>query len=134
LAYWAATAATAAWCATGGRRPERLAAAVVCIAFIATQFATPFEVSGWRAGVALVDGVTLIALVLLTVRFDRWWLVFAAGTQLVTVLTHLLGWTAPHLLLRTNVEVRWLLGLMLLALLVVGPFEARRLNGSLARS
>lgn len=118
----------------GGRRPERLAAAVVCIAFIATQFATPLEMSGWRAGVALVDAVTLAFLVALTVRFDRWWLVFAAGAQLVTVLTHVLGWTAPHLLLRTNVEVRWLLGLMLLALLVVGPFEARRLAGSLARS
>jgi len=81
-----------------------------------------------------VDAATFLALFWLTVRFDRWWLILAAGAQLVTVLTHVMALTSPHILLRTNVEVRWTLGVALLALLAVAPFEARRLQGTSARS
>jgi len=102
--------------------------------FVATQFVTPLEISGWRIGVALVDVSMLAALLWLTVRFDRWWLVAASGAQLVTVLTHALALAAPQILLRTNVEVRWGLGLALLALLFLAPFEARRLVDTPARS
>ncbi len=78
--------------------------------------------------------MTFLALFWLTVRFDRWWLILAAGAQLVTVLTHVMALTSPHLLQRTNVEVRWILGLALLGLLAFAPFEARRLRGTSARS
>ena len=76
----------------------------------------------------------LTALLWLTVRFDRWWLVAASGAQLVTVMTHGLALVAPHILLRTNVEVRWGLGLALLAFLALAPLEARRLTNTAARS
>ncbi|MBA4809250.1 hypothetical protein [Brevundimonas sp.] len=85
-------------------------------------------------GVAAVDGATLLALFWLTVRFDRWWLIMASAAQLVTVLTHVMALIAPQLLLRTNVEVRWMLGLMLLALMAAAPSEARRLRNTTARS
>jgi len=134
VAYWVLTAASVGWCAIGGRRPERIAAASVLAAFVATQMVTPLEISGWRVGVASVDVATFLALFWLTVRFDRWWLVAASGAQLVTVLTHALALAAPQVLLRTNVEVRWILGLALLALLSVAPFEARRLLYTSARS
>lgn len=134
MAYWALTAGCVSWCAFGGLRPERLSAAAVLLGFVATQFVTPLEVSGWRFGVALVDMSMLAALLWLTVRFDRWWLVAASGAQLVTVMTHGLALVAPHILLRTNVEVRWGLGLALLAFLALAPLEARRLKNTAARS
>ncbi|EDX79154.1 hypothetical protein BBAL3_311 [Brevundimonas sp. BAL3] len=134
MAYWVLTAASVSWCVFAGRRPERIAAGSVLAAFVATQMVTPLEISGWRVGVASVDVATFLALFWLTVRFDRWWLVAASGAQLVTVLTHALALAAPTLLLRTNVEVRWMLGVALLALLAVAPLEARRLMHTSARS
>lgn len=104
------------------------------VAFMATQFATPFEIGGWRAGVAMVDAVTFAALMYLAVRFDRWWLIGAAAVQLVTVMTHVVGLVEPDLLLRTNVLVRWLLGFALLGLMAFGPAEAVRLRDGLATS
>ncbi len=134
MGYWALTAGCVSWCALGGLRPERFAAAAVLLGFAATQLVTPLEISGWRAGVALVDVLLLAALLWLTVRFDRWWLVAASGAQLVTVMTHALALAAPQILLRTNVEVRWGLGLALLAFLSLAPIEARRLKHTSARS
>lgn len=128
IAYWALTASSLGWCAIGGERAERAAAGVVLVAFIATQLVTPIDLAGWRIGVAVVDATAFAALFLLTVKFDRWWLVAASGAQMVTVLTHAMALAAPALLLRTNVEIRWMLGLVLLSLLALGPLEASRLR------
>jgi hypothetical protein len=117
-----------------GRRPERLAAATVMAAFVATHFATPVEIEGWRAGVAAVDASAFVLLLVLSTRFDRWWLIGAAAVQLVTVMTHVVGLVEPDLLLRTNVLIRWIMGVALLGLTTVGPFEARRLLATDARS
>lgn len=132
--YWGLAFASLFWCAWRGLRPERIAAGLVLAAFVATQLATPLEIGGWRVGVALVDTAAFILLMALAVRFDRWWLIAAAATQFVTVLTHLVGFLEPGLLLRTNVLVRWILGLTLLGALAVGPSEAARLKGLDARS
>lgn len=103
-------------------------------AFVATQLATPLEIADWRVGVAVVDVIGFSLLMALAVRFDRWWLIGAAAIQFVTALTHFVGFVEPDLLLRTNVLVRWILGLGLLGLLALGPSEAVRLRGLDARS
>lgn len=103
-------------------------------AFAATHFATPFEIEGWRAGVAAVDASAFVLLLLLSNRFDRWWLIGAAAVQLVTVMTHVVGLVEPDLFLRTNVLIRWIMGLALLCLMMVGPFESKWLFASDARS
>lgn len=107
---------------------------MVLAAFVATQIATPLEIADWRVGVAAVDAIGFSLLMGLAVRFDRWWLIGAAAIQFVTVLTHFVGFVEPDLLLRTNVLVRWILGLALLGLLAVAPAEAMRLQGLDARS
>ena len=63
-----------------GRRPEKLGAAVIAAAFLATPLVEQRE--SWfqpQFGILAVDVATLAALVAMAFRYDRYWTICAAA-------------------------------------------------------
>ncbi|MBC7767396.1 MAG: hypothetical protein H7124_01275 [Phycisphaerales bacterium] len=67
-----------------GRTAERVAAATL----IVLMFASPFLAREGPVAHALVSGSALAILVFLALCYERWWLIGAAGLQLVVFSTH----------------------------------------------
>jgi hypothetical protein len=107
-----------------GRLPERIAAA----AFVGAMFGTPlvdgFQVAGVRYGVAVLAALLALTLFVLSFRADRWWLLAAAGVQLLSLGTWAVAifgdvqvWAA--------VTVRMIVWLLLMIIALFGVWEAR---------
>lgn len=99
-----------------GKFPERLAAIILT----ALMFAAPFLALEGAVPLAAASGITLLVLVGLSLRYDRWWLIFAAGLQLVAFSTHF----APLLLPQSGIWAAVTLRLVLWEVLVVVCFFA----------
>lgn len=67
-----------------GRTAERVAAATL----FALMFASPYLAREGAVAHALLSGFALAILVFLALRYERWWLIGAAGLQLVVFSTH----------------------------------------------
>jgi hypothetical protein len=108
-----------------GRTPER----IVVVALFALQWGTPFVdhlfVGHFRWGVASLSFAMLCLLVGLALRYDRWWLLLAAGAQLIAVSTHLAGIAGSDALLWSIVSTRMVVWFELLLLALFGVWEAR---------
>ena len=107
-----------------GRGPERIAAG----AFLAAMFGTPlvdgFEVDGVRYGVAALAALLSGALFVLSLRTDRWWLIAAAGVQLLSLGT----WAVAlfgEVQVWAAVTVRMIVWLLLMLIALFGVWEAR---------
>lgn len=89
-----------------GRTPER----IVVVALFALQWGTPFVdhlfIGHFRWGVASLSFAMFCLLVGLALRYDRWWLLLAAGAQLIAVSTHLAGIAGSDALLWSIVSTR----------------------------
>lgn len=74
-----------------GKRPERIGAALVfgasMLTWLAQQFAGHNHV-GFEAGIFAIDVVMLACLMVLALRVDRFWPLWAAGFHLIGVSTH----------------------------------------------
>jgi 4-amino-4-deoxy-L-arabinose transferase-like glycosyltransferase len=101
-----------------GKAPERMAAA----ALIFLMFASPYLAREGPFAHALVSGVALAILTTLALRYDRWWLIGAAGLQLVVFSTHFASFVIPQELIWGTVTLRIVLwqALILLCLFAVG--------------
>src|SRR5262245_21866833 len=67
-----------------GKTPERVAAATLtCLMFV-----SPYLTREGPVWTAVASGMTLAILVVLALRYERWWLIGAAGFQLVIFSTH----------------------------------------------
>jgi hypothetical protein len=71
-------------------------------------------------GIFIVDLLTLAALVVLAMRFDRYWPICAAGFQAVAVLTHLAFLINPRALYRAYLFGNFSIGFLLLGAVLGG--------------
>lgn len=101
-----------------GKTPERVAAATLtCLMFV-----SPYLTREGPAWPALASGVTLAILVILALRYERWWLIGAAGFQLVIFSTHFAPLISPQQYIWPGITLRLILwgGLMALCLFAIG--------------
>lgn len=104
-----------------GKAPERMAAA----ALIVLMFASPYLAREGPIAHALMSGAALAVLVVLTLRYDRWWLIGAAGLQLVVVSTHFASLVIPQDRIWGAVTLRIVLWQALIALCLFAIGESR---------
>lgn len=101
-----------------GKTPERVAAAALFV----LMFASPYLARQGPVAHALVSGVALAILVVLALRYERWWLIGAAGLQLVVFSTHFASLVIPQERIWGAVTLRIVIwqGLIVLCLFAVG--------------
>ena len=108
-----------------GRSPDRWAA----LALLVTQFSAPliarFEIGGVRVGLAAASLFLACALVGLALTGRRWWLLAAAGVQLISLASWIYQFVDPDAQLWAAVTFRIIVWMQLLALVIFGLFEAR---------
>ncbi len=103
---------------TAGKTPERVAATTLtCLMFV-----SPYLTREGPIWPALASGMTLAILVVLALRYERWWLIGASGFQLVIFSTHFAPLISPQQYIWPSITLRLILwgGLMALCLFAVG--------------
>lgn len=104
-----------------GRTPERVAAGTLaCL-----MFASPYLGLVDPVANALASGVALAILVFLALRYERWWLIGAAGLQLVVFSTHFAPLLNPQERIWGAVTLRIVLWQALMALCLFAIGESR---------
>ncbi len=115
-----------------GRTPER----IVALALIVLQWGSPLIdhlfIGQFRWAVASLSFGMFCLLVTLSLRYDRWWLLLAAGAQLIALSTHFAAVAGSGALLWSIVSTRMVIWFELLLLSSFGVWEAR--NAPYARS
>jgi hypothetical protein len=109
-----------------GRRSERAGALIIFGGWLAT---VALEHHRWREpqwGVISVDAVVLILLVILSLRSERWWPLWAAGFQLLALITHIARLVDPHVGAWAYITAALIWGYMLVAALGVGAYNSWR--------
>ena len=104
-----------------GKTPERVAA----VTLTCLMFASPFLSREGPVGHALVSGLALAILLVLALRYERWWLIGAAGFQLVVFSTHFAPLLMPQEQIWGAVTLRIVLWQALMALCLFGIGESR---------
>ncbi|NEI46014.1 hypothetical protein GR199_35995, partial [Rhizobium leguminosarum] len=89
-----------------GRRPEREAALGLFLAQLLSIWVDHLVIGQFRWAVAAISLGLLILLVRLALRYDRWWLLMAAGAQLLAFITHLSSLVGPGALTWSIVTAR----------------------------
>lgn len=104
---------------------ERAVGVMVLALLILVRVVEPIQIGPWRAGVAGLEIVFLIAILALTYTRDRWWLTALAGFQLISVLTHLVPLLASgRYFVWTAVTIRLEVWLLICITFFVGAWEA----------
>lgn len=111
-----------------GGRPER-----AVVGFQLASYLLAVVLQDWRwgslfIGVAVVDLGLWLGLVWLSLRYDRWWLMIAAGAQTLNLMTHPVLLLGASLTARESVAAQWVFTLVTLYSLLLGVLE-RRLAG-----
>lgn len=92
LYQWASLLALVVSCGAAAWRggwPERSAAAAMALAWIASAFAQRnLQLWGPQTGVMIVDGLLFLALLIIALRSDRWWPMWACGFHGLGVFLH----------------------------------------------
>lgn len=105
---------------------ERVAMTLVIVASLASPLVQDFSrLHATQWGLMAVDGVLFLALALMTWRHDKPWLPWAAGFQLMTVVTHFGKALHPDILGRAYISTSYLLFIGLLASLAWGAALSR---------
>lgn len=111
-----------------GGRLERYGAILFAAVLLFTPLIDSYSVAGFRWAVALSSFGLLGALIWMSLKGDRWWLVLAAGCQLMAVTTHLIGLFNLDALTWTLVSIRWFSWLFLMLIALFGAWEGRALT------
>lgn len=101
-----------------GKTPERIAGATLtCLMFV-----SPYLTREGPIWPALASGITLAILVVLALRYERWWLIGAAGFQLVIFSTHFAPLISPQQYIWPSITLRLILwgGIIALCLFAIG--------------
>lgn len=112
---------TAAWF---GGWPERLGGAVL---LVGTLLSTPVQnlmIDDFRWAVASLDAAALVGLTVLALRYDRHWLIAAAGLQLAVVLTHMAALGPSFIMNWTAVTIRLVTWCTILLVFLFAAYEA----------
>jgi hypothetical protein len=104
-----------------GKTPERVGAATLtCL-----MFSAPYLSREGPVELAIASGLTLLILVLLALSYERWWLIGAAGLQLVVFSTHFAPLVLPQEGIWGAVTLRLVLWEALMGLCVFAIGESR---------
>lgn len=107
-----------------GEPIERWTVGVLVISIVLSDILSVVTIGTWRAGVAGTNLLLLIALWLVAMRANRYWIVLVTSAQLVAVLSHLLPvMTDSHLVGSGYILRRWL-WLLQSAVFFLGAGEA----------
>ncbi|MBO9500423.1 hypothetical protein [Brevundimonas sp. A19_0] len=109
--------------AARGRLAERWAAVAIAITTLAPLPLQHLEYANGRWALALVSVAFSAGLVFLSLRFDRWWLLVAAGIQLAATASYAVAWLQPDLMLWSGVAFRRVLWGQLMIVALIGAFE-----------
>lgn len=107
-----------------GRLAERIAGVAFLIAMVGTPFVDHLHIGEVRYGVAILSAGLFTTLIVLALRTDRWWLIAAAGVQLLSIGL----WAATivgDLQIWGAVTVRIVIWVQLMLLALFGVWEAR---------
>lgn len=104
-----------------GQTAERVAAATLVV----LMFTSPYLAREGLVAHALVSGVALAILVFLALRYERWWLIGAAGLQLVVFSTHFAPLLIPQERIWGAVTLRIVIWQALMALCLFAVGESR---------
>lgn len=107
-----------------GGSPERWASLLLTGVLVIT----PLIQAGEWWYVPLSSLVVFIALFVMALTRDRWWLIFAAGCQLLALSTHIISLIRLDELMWSAVTIRWLSWLILMLLAIFGAWEGRALK------
>jgi hypothetical protein len=104
-----------------GKTAERVAS----LTLIVLMFASPYLAREGPIAHAMLSGSALIILVLLALCYDRWWLIGAAGLQLVVFSTHFAPLVIPQHTIWGAVTLRIVIWQVLMALCLFAIGESR---------
>lgn len=107
-----------------GRTAERIAGVALLAAQAGTPLVDHLQIGDFRYGVAILSVGLFTTLIVLALRTDRWWLIAAAGVQLLSIglwVATLLG----DLQIWGAVTVRMVIWMQLMLLALFGIWEAR---------
>ncbi|MBX9803508.1 MAG: hypothetical protein K2Y04_12180 [Caulobacteraceae bacterium] len=108
-----------------GRNAERIAGLAFLTAMLATELVDGLQIGGLRWGVGLVSVSLFGALVWLSLTTDRWWLLAAAGVQLLTIATYPVALLTPDGQLWANITFRIVIWIELMLIGLFGVWECR---------
>lgn len=106
-----------------GTKEER-AVVVVAVAYVLLPpVIYGFAVGAFRYGVFILEIALLIAFVYAALKIDRWWLIVAAGAQLLTCMTHIAALHDSLIYTWSAVTVRLGLWALVSIILFLGAWE-----------
>ena len=108
-----------------GRTPERIAAIAFLVAMAVTPAVDHLHIGGLRWGVGLLAVSLFVTLTWLSLTADRWWLLAAAGIQLLSIATYLVVLFDPGVQVWASVSFRILIWVELMLVGLLGVWEAR---------
>jgi hypothetical protein len=107
---------------------ERRAAVLLVALLLLTPLIETYAIGGFRWAVALSSLVVFVVLLWMALTRDRWWLVFAAGCQLMALSTHLVVLLRLDALQWTLVSIRWYSWAFMMGIALFGAWEGRSLT------
>ncbi len=114
--------------AFSGGQTERIGAVLFAAVLLLTPLIDSYSIGGFRWAVALSSATLFGVLLVMSLKADRWWLIFAAGCQLMALSTHLVALFRIDGLQWTMVSIRWVSWLVMMAIAVFGAWEGRALT------
>ena len=108
-----------------GRSPEKIAAAALSITMYGTPLLDWIEIAGVRVAASGISLGLFLTLLILSVRADRWWLLAAAGVQLLSIATWGLTFATAEVEVWAGVTIRLIVWVLLMLTAIIGIFEAR---------
>jgi len=109
-----------------GRGPERCASVALLVAMFGTPFVDHISLEGVRVGVAGLAVALFFALATLALFANRWWLIAAAGVQLISIGSWVVMFSGAEAQVWAGVSFRMIVWMELMVLGAVGLLEARR--------
>lgn len=107
-----------------GSGPERWASLLLTGLLVVTPM---IERLAWWC-VPLSSLVVFLGLLVLALRSDRWWLLFACGCQLLALSTHVVTLVRVSDLAWSAVSIRWLCWLILMLIALAGAWEGQAIR------
>ncbi len=111
-----------------GGGQERRAALLFAAVLLLTPLIDSYAIGGFRWAVALSSVAVFGLLLWMALKGDRWWLILAAGCQLMALSTHLIAFLRIDSLQWTMVSIRWCSWLFLMTIALFGAWEGRALS------
>ena len=109
-----------------GRTPERIAAIAFLLAMSVTPLVDHLQVGGVRWGVGSLALGLFVTLTWLSLVANRWWLLAAAGIQLLSIATYLAAMFDPEVQVWASVSFRIVVWVELMLIGLFGVWEAQR--------